>query len=309
MARFTPPKPEVFLDQDRRLAEEYAERTAERLKGTYRVTALPRRKRPSATRTRTHLVIGDSHAHPDSDNRRFEWLGKAIGDLAPDVVIDIGDSADMPSLRGYDKGTKGPLYEGHRYWRDVDCYVDAKERVALTAKWRPGSKRPRLIKTLGNHEFRIERVLMDEPRLAGVLGYHNLMDKEMGWETHPYGTPVEVDGILYCHAFQQYGRPINGVMPTRLMVQKLPGSACRVQGHSHIFQFYEDADICPSRTGSKITSMHAGCYFDPTSPAHDWAGQDVNRWRSGLLLLHVNEAQIVDFQWLSIATVEARYGR
>jgi hypothetical protein len=304
------PKPEVFLDRDKALAQEYAERAADRIRGKYKVTPLPRR-RVSAVKTTTHLVIGDSHAHPDDLNYRFEWLGRAIRDIGPDTVIDLGDSADMPSLFGYDLGSKGPLYEGHRYWQDVDCYVDAKERIALMARFGQGMKRPRLVKTEGNHEYRIERVLLDEPRLRGVIGAHNLMDVEMGWERYEYKVPIEIDGILYCHAYSNpaSGREIAGVMPARLMIMNLPGSACRVQGHSHIFQLYEAADLTIDKEGRKITGIHAGCYFDPQSNAHRWAGYSVNRWRSGLLVLHVNKAQILDFQWLSYAQVEARYGK
>ena len=66
----------------------------------------------------THLVIPDQHAHPDNNNDRFEWLGKLIVDLKPDVVINLGDMADMPSLCTYDKGTKG--FEGRRYKQDVN---------------------------------------------------------------------------------------------------------------------------------------------------------------------------------------------
>ena len=53
--------------------------------------------------TRRHLVIPDSHAMPTHNNDRYEWLGKFIFDIRPDVVIDIGDSADMESLCSWDK--------------------------------------------------------------------------------------------------------------------------------------------------------------------------------------------------------------
>jgi hypothetical protein len=48
--------------------------------------------------TLTHLIIPDAHAHPDYSNDRFTWLGKLIGDVRPDVVINIGDWFDLPSL-------------------------------------------------------------------------------------------------------------------------------------------------------------------------------------------------------------------
>ena len=44
---------------------------------------------------RTHLVIGDSHAKPGINNDRYTWAGRLAVDLKPDVIIDIGDWADM----------------------------------------------------------------------------------------------------------------------------------------------------------------------------------------------------------------------
>jgi len=61
------------------------------------------------------LIIGDPHAHPDYDNKRFTALGKYILKTKPDIIVCLGDFADMPSLSSYDKGTKG--FEGRRYKR------------------------------------------------------------------------------------------------------------------------------------------------------------------------------------------------
>ena len=61
--------------------------------------------------SRTHLIIPDPHSHPNHHNKRAEWLGALIADVKPDVVINIGDVADMPSLCSYDKGTKGFMDE------------------------------------------------------------------------------------------------------------------------------------------------------------------------------------------------------
>ena len=44
---------------------------------------------------KTHLILPDSHAHPDYSNDRYTWIGKLIMDIKPDVLINIGDTADM----------------------------------------------------------------------------------------------------------------------------------------------------------------------------------------------------------------------
>ena len=37
------------------------------------------------------LIIGDPHAHPDYDNKRFTALGKYIAKEKPDVIVCIGE--------------------------------------------------------------------------------------------------------------------------------------------------------------------------------------------------------------------------
>ena len=305
------PEPRTFssgLDIERRRAEEFVARTQARLAGTHEPPAL-RRLAKAKLKRKHHMIIGDSHAHPDDPNHRFEWLGRMVADRKPDVLVDIGDSADMASLFGYEYGAKGPMFEGHRYWRDVDAYIDAQERLFGAM----GAYRPKvLIKTQGNHEERITRMLVHEPRFIGVVGLHNLAEREFGWDVYPYGEPVNLDGVLYCHAFldPDMGRPIAGVMATRQMILKLPGSASRVQGHSHRYQMFELADESggPEPQGRKITAIHGGCYFDLASNAHRWAGRSVNKWRSGILELWLDEGQIHDFQWTGYDQVRALYG-
>ena len=78
------------------------------------------------------LIIGDPHAHPDYDNNRFTALGKFIAKEKPQVIVCIGDMADMPSLSSYDKGTKG--FEGRRYSKDVKAVIDAQEKLFAPIK-------------------------------------------------------------------------------------------------------------------------------------------------------------------------------
>ena len=90
--------------------------------------------------SKIHLVIPDSHAHPDFNNDRFDWLGHLINDVKPDVVVDIGDMFDMPSLCSYDKGTKG--FEGRRYRADIAAGIEAQDRMMSIVK-RQKKKLPR----------------------------------------------------------------------------------------------------------------------------------------------------------------------
>ena len=48
------------------------------------------------------LVIPDGHAEPGINNDRWAALGEYILTYRPDVIVNLGDMADMPSLSSYD---------------------------------------------------------------------------------------------------------------------------------------------------------------------------------------------------------------
>ena len=53
------------------------------------------------------LVLPDCQVKEGVPLDHLEWAGKAICDYRPDVVVNIGDFADMPSLSTHDvKGSK-----------------------------------------------------------------------------------------------------------------------------------------------------------------------------------------------------------
>lgn len=48
---------------------------------------------------RRHLVIPDVQAKDGVPLDHLEWIGRYIADKRPDVIVCIGDFADMPSCR------------------------------------------------------------------------------------------------------------------------------------------------------------------------------------------------------------------
>ena len=78
--------------------------------------------------SKTTLVWSCAHADPSASNERFEWLGKFIYDLKPDMVIDLGDGADMKSLNMYDKAKPGAVV-AQNYEADIDVYNDSQEKL------------------------------------------------------------------------------------------------------------------------------------------------------------------------------------
>ena len=132
---------------------------------------------------KTHLVIPDSHAHPDFNNERYTWLGKLIHDTKPDVVVDIGDWFDMPSLCSYDRGTKS--FEGRSYKRDIEAGVDAQDRMFHEVR-KHKKKLPRFVRTLGNHENRVNRAVELDRVLEGTISTKDFQSNEYGFEEYPF---------------------------------------------------------------------------------------------------------------------------
>jgi hypothetical protein len=304
-------KAKPFIDKGREEAADFRKRRESRKKNTHKIGPLPKIHIPKRSR-RVHLIIGDAHAHCEEGNQRFEALGRMVKSIKPDCVIDIGDSADMSSLLGIESGSKGPIFEGFSYWKDIDAYQDAKERYHHYLKG--VSKYPRHIKLTGNHEDRITRLLAIEPRFIGVLGMEDLGDDDFGtngWELYPFLEPILVDNVAYSHYFKSPGsnRPISGVVPTRSVLMKYPGSFTRVFGHTHSFGFFEDADGAPGDHFKKISSINAGCFFSQKMSGMRWSGTDKNRWRSGILVIEVeSNGQLRSWRWVDYWDVLKEWG-
>ena len=144
--------------------------------------------------TKRHLVIPDSHSMPSHNNDRFEWLGKFIFDLKPDVVIDIGDSADMESLCFWDKGKRG--YDTRSYLDDIECYQDAMEKLWHPFK-RNKKKMPHRIKTRGNHEDRINKAVSSAGVMTGTFCIDDLEEKRWNDEVSEFLYAITVVGCYF----------------------------------------------------------------------------------------------------------------
>ncbi len=245
-----------------------------------------------------HLVIPDSHAHPEFSNERYDWLGRLIIDLRPDVVVDIGDWADMPSLCSYDRGKKS--FEGRRYHRDIATAVEAQDRMFSIIR-RQKKKLPRFVRTLGNHEERINRAVNLDPILEGTVGIKDLQSREYGWEEYPFLEQVTIDGVTYSHYFVTgvSGRPIGGEHPAHSLITKKFRSC--TQGHVHTF----DHTVRASVDGRKIHGCVVGVYQDYHA---DYAGQANEIWNPGVVIKRGVENGEYDIEWISLKRLKEAYG-
>jgi hypothetical protein len=219
--------------------------------------------------------------------------------VKPDVVIDIGDWFDMPSLCSYDKGKKG--FEGRRYNKDIAVGVDAQDRM-LTIVRRQKQKLPRFVRTLGNHENRIVRAIECDPILEGTIGLNDLQSANYLWEEHPFLEPVDIDGVSYAHYFISgiLGKPIGGENHAKsLLIKQL--KSC-TQGHSHLFDYC----IRTSADCRRIQSLVVGSYLDYKA---EWAGPATNLWWNGVVLCTNVEKGQYDMSQISIQQLKEAYGK
>ena len=244
---------------------------------------------------RSHLVLPDSHAHPRYDNERYEWLGKLILAERPDVIINLGDQDDMPSLSQYDKGTK--TGEGLRVWEDLEHGWEASRllraplldyQARLKSQRKRSTYNPEWFRLGGNHEFRIVKWMAADPA-HWRDDWVDFYLKPEGWTFIPFLQPLIVDGICYQHYFTSgtMGRPIGGENMAAQLIKK-NYQTC-VAGHAHVLDFAERT----RRDGLKCFGLSAGCFVHPDYMKQAWCAAQSHLWWNGVVMLR----GVVDGMW------------
>ena len=249
----------------------------------------------------THLVIPDTHAHPQHHNKRADWLGNLIVEVKPDVIIHIGDNWDMPSLSEYDRGKK--CFQGRNYKSDIATGVEFLDRLFHPVK-RQKQKLPRTVFCEGNHEHRLHRAIQLQPELEGAIGYDDFQldryfDDVVLYDGSTPGT-IEIDGISYAHYHVSgvAGRPVGGEHPATSLITKKLSSA--TQGHLHL----ADWSTRMSLGGKRLMGCFVGCYQDYDS---DWAGVMNNLWWSGVVVKRNVDNGCYDPEFISINRLKKEY--
>lgn len=251
---------------------------------------------------RTHLIVPDSHSHPDHHNDRADWLGELIADVKPDVLIHIGDSADLPSLSSYDKGKR--QFQGRNYRKDIDAHLDFQERMFAPIK-KLRRKLPYSVFCVGNHEHRITRAIDLSPELEGTIGLNDLRLSDYYDEVVDYAgqTPgvINIDGVTYAHYFVGgiAGRPLGGIHAGyAIATKKFSSATC---GHSHLFDTSWHVDL----QGTPIIGTVVGCYQDYDN---DWAGEVAALWNRGVVIKRNVHDGGYDLQYIRLETLQKEYG-
>lgn len=249
------------------------------------------------------IVIPDVQAKPGTDFTFLNKIGQYIVEKKPEVLIQIGDFADMQSLSSYDKGKKS--FEGRRYIADIQASKDAMTALlAPIVEYNERAKRnkeklykPRMVLTLGNHEDRINRAVNDEPQLAGLLTVDALEYEKFGWEVIQFLQVVIIHGIAFSHYFTTglMGRPA-GTAVAQLRVTNMSCFAGHQQGKQITYGKRADGEI--------LTSIISGSCYE-----HDegyLSSQGNKHWRGFWVLNDVNNGAF-DEMPVSLSYIAKKY--
>jgi len=228
------------------------------------------------------LVIPDSQVKPNVSLDYLRCIGEYIVKKKPDIIVHLGDFADMESLSSYDKGKKS--FEGRRYKEDIKAAHLGMETlleplISYNAKMKAQKLKqynPRMVLTLGNHEDRIDRATNNEPMLDGTISIDDLKYREYGWEVHDFLEVVTIEGICFSHYFTTgaMGRPASSA---QAMLNKKHQSciAGHKQGRQSASAFKAD--------GRQITAIIAGSAY---SHNESYLGIQGNKHWRGIIMLH-----------------------
>lgn len=250
-----------------------------------------------------HLVIPDVQLKPGNTIGFLTSIGNYIVDKKPEVVIQIGDFADMPSLSSYDVGKKS--FEGRRYKADIEAVhmgmeallAPLKEYNARMRRTKHTTYVPRLVLTLGNHEQRIAKATENDPKLDGTIGLSDLKYKEFGWEVYDFLKPVIIDGIAYCHYFTSgvMGRP---VASARHLVQKKHMSC--TMGHVQNWEMHREV----SADGRPVLGLFSGSCYEHDE---DYLGPQGNTYDRGIWMKHEVSNGAYQPMFVSLKYLKANY--
>jgi hypothetical protein len=231
------------------------------------------------------LVIPDMQIKPNIDLRFVYAIGQLIVAKKPDIIVNLGDMADMPSLSSYDKGRKS--HEGKRYLNDVESVVTAQEilfdplrgynELAAIKRNNLLPYDPLRLFLGGNHEDRGNRAVEADSSLEGTLRIFEDLKLANYWtKVYEFMRVITIQGTAYSHYFG------TGIMnkpagTAQLQLNKLHMSC--ISGHQPGRQTY----TAKAADGRLLTSIIAGSSYDYDL---DYMGIQGNKHWRGVIMLH-----------------------
>lgn len=249
------------------------------------------------------MVLPDVQMKDGINTEYLTKIGQYMVDKRPDIVICLGDFADMPSLSSYDIGKKA--FEGRRYTKDVQAVHDAQEALftplfELQEQQLRNKKKmydPSRIMLLGNHENRINRAVNNDAKLEGLISVDDLAYEEYWDEVYPFLEVVVIDGIAFSHYFTtgQAGKP-SATANAQLNKQHM---SC-ISGHQQGLQIA----MAQRADGTRLTSVITGSCYEHDE---DYLGVQGNKHWRGFMMLHEVDNGQFDLMTVTLNYINKKY--
>lgn len=228
------------------------------------------------------FVIPDTQVREQDDLGFLTAIGNYIVAKRPDVIVHLGDLADMPSLSSYDVGKK--CFEGRRYTKDIEAAKDAtfalfEPLYTLQSRQVWNKKKvynPYKVVLLGNHEDRINRAIEKDAKLEGLISINDLGYHQHFHEVVPFLEVKVIEGIAFSHYFTT---GVLGRAATSAQAQLNKKHQSCVAGHQQGLQ----VAMSHKADGGRITSVIAGSCYEHEE---DYLGPQGNKHWRGCLMLH-----------------------
>jgi hypothetical protein len=219
------------------------------------------------------VVYGDVH-FPHQDQAALEILYAVIKDVRPDIIVNLGDTADCYTISAYDKDPQNI----HGLQDEIDLVRAHLHQVAQLA---PQAQRYYLE---GNHEDRLRRLIWTLPGTASELARLRAFQQAMTWPNL-----LDLDEIGWTWV-ESAGQTHHKILPRIItkhgdIVRRWSGMSAKgewerygqsgISGHVHRMGRFYTSD----RNGAH-TWVEAGCLCD-TDPRYT---RDPN-WQNGLVVV------------------------
>ena len=191
----------------------------------------------------------------------------------------------MGSLCSYDKGKKSYVFKNIK--DDIEAGHQAEELVfgpmikynKTRTRWKKKHYKPTIIKVIGNHEARVEKLLEYEPKLEGMVSMNDYMTRlPISEEVIPFLDIAVLNDVAYSHYFVSgtMGRPVSSA---RALVNKKHMSC--TMGHTHLIDSH--VDVKP--TGQKVRGLICGSFHEEDHES--FAGPQADDiWWNGIVHKH-----------------------
>jgi len=137
------------------------------------------------------IAFGDEH-YPDHDEPTINIIRKFTKDFKPDYFLRMGDMMDFGTI-SYHNRKKMRLVEGKRLKREYRAFQKRLDEIDATLP--PDCE---TFYVLGNHEYRVDRLIEEQPQHEGFIELAHNLDMER-YEVIPFNEVFNIGDMWFLH--------------------------------------------------------------------------------------------------------------